>query len=113
MSDDYDDNNVVDLAAFRKQKEDEEAERLRLEQEETDLEEIEYMRYLLGNIMEQLGDPTKTGTLFYVPMSDDEYFNHYSFESGYNEEGYYESTWEWDGPKDEEYYYTPDKPEDD
>ncbi len=105
MSEEYDDDNVVDLAAFRKQKEDEEAEKLRLEQEEKDHEEIEYMRYLLGNIMDQLGDPTRTGSLFYVPMSDDDYNSYYTFESGYNDEGYYESTWEWEGfgdPEDEE-----------
>ena len=90
-------NNVVDLAAFRKQKELEEEEKARIQQEVDDEEEIEYMRYLLGNIMEQLGDPSKTGSLFYVPMSDEEYNTHYTFESGYNDEGYYESTWEWDG----------------
>ena len=72
MSEEYNDN-VVDLAAFRKQKEEEEAEKLRLEKEQEELEDIEYMRYLLGNIMENLGDPTKTGSLFYVPMSDEEY----------------------------------------
>ena len=90
-------NNVVDLAAFRKQREDEEAEKIRLEKEAEELEEIEHMRYLLGNIMEQLGDPTKTGSLFYVPMTDEDYNNYYTFESGYNEDGYYESTWEWEG----------------
>jgi 5,10-methylene-tetrahydrofolate dehydrogenase/methenyl tetrahydrofolate cyclohydrolase len=95
MSDEND--NVVDLAAFRKQKEDEEAEKIRLEKEAVELEEIEHMRYLLGNIMEQLGDPTKTGSLFYVPMTDEDYNNYYTFESGYNEDGYYESTWEWEG----------------
>ena len=47
--------------------------------------------------LEQVGDPAKTGTLFYVPMSDDDYSNYYTFESGYNEDGYYESTWEWEG----------------
>tara|TARA_R100000700_G_C3072737_1_gene82109 strand:+ start:187 stop:552 length:366 start_codon:yes stop_codon:yes gene_type:complete len=106
MSKEYDDN-VVDLAAFRKQKEEEEeeAEKARIQQEVDNEEEIQYMRYLLGNIMDQLGDPTKTGTLFYVPMSDEEYYNHYTFESGYNDEGYYESTWEWDGPSTDEFYY--------
>ena len=104
MSEEYDDN-VVDLAAFRKQKEKEEAEKLRLQKEQEELEDIEYMRYLLGNIMENLGDPKKTGSLFYVPMSDDEYFTHYQFESGYNEEGYYESTWEWEGFAEEDFYY--------
>ena len=104
MSEEYDDN-VVDLAAFRKQKEEEEAEKLRLEKRQQDEEDIEYMRYLLGSIMENIGDPTKTGTMFYVPMSDEEYNSYYTFESGYNDEGYYESTWEWDGfsdPEDED-----------
>ena len=104
MSEEYDDN-VVDLAAFRKQKEEEEAEKERLLKEREQLEDIEYMRYLLGNIIENLGDPTKTGSLFYVPMSDGEFNSYYTFESGYNDEGYYESTWEWDGfadPEDDE-----------
>jgi hypothetical protein len=94
MSDEYD--NIVDLTAFRKQREDEQLEKARLEKEAEELEEIEYMRYLLGNIMEQIGDPVKTGSLFYVPMTDDDYFSQYQFESGYNENGDYESTWEWD-----------------
>ena len=95
MSDEND--NVVDLAAFFKQKEEDEAEKLRLEQEAEELEEVEYMRYLLGNIMEQLGDPTKTGSLFYNPISDYDFNNYFTFESGYNEDGYYESTWEGPG----------------
>ena len=109
MSDEND--NVVDLAAFRKEKEEAEAEKLRLEQEAEELEEVEYMRYLLGNIMEQLGDPTKTGSLFYVPMSDEEYNTHYTFESGYNDDGYYESTWEWDDSK-ATYYFDSTEEED-
>ena len=97
MSDETD--NIVDLAAFRKQKEEDDAEKLRLEKEAEELQDIEYMQYLLGNIMEQLGDPTKTGTLFYVPMTDDDYNSYYTFESGYNDDGYYESTWERDDKK--------------
>ena len=96
MSEEYDDN-VVDLTAYRKQKEEEEAEKERIKKQQEEIEEIEYMKYLLSNIMTNLGDPKKTGSLFYVPMSDDEYFTNYQFESGYNEEGYYESTWEWEG----------------
>ena len=60
MSEEYDDN-VVDLTAYRKQKEEEAAEEERLKKEQQDAEDIEYMRYLLGNIMENIGDPTKTG----------------------------------------------------
>ena len=44
MSDEND--NVVDLAAFRKQKELEEEEKARIQQEVDDEEEIQYMRYL-------------------------------------------------------------------
>ena len=54
-------------------KEEEAAEEERLKKEQQDAEDIEYMRYLLGNIMENIGYPTKTGTMFYVPMSDEEY----------------------------------------
>ena len=96
MSDDEHDN-VGDLSAFRKQKEKEEEEKARAEKDAADLAEFEYIKQLLGNIIEQVGDPAKTGTLFYVPMSDDDYSNYYTFESGYNEDGYYESTWEWEG----------------
>ena len=115
MSEEYDDN-VVDLAAFRKQKEDEEAEKQRLKKEKQDADDIEYMRYLLGSIMENIGDPTKTGTMLYVPMSDEEFNSYYTFESGYNDEGYYESTWEWEGfayPEDEEEEFTYEPNEED
>ena len=87
--------DLVDLDAFRKQKIAEQEEEERKNNAEEEAEQIESMRYILSTIMSQLGDPQKTGTLFYVPMTDDDYFNHYQFESGYNEEGYYESTWEW------------------
>ena len=101
MSDEYDDN-VVDLAAFRKQKEAEAEEKAKKEAEEEELENIEYLQYILGSIMSQMGDPKKTGSLFYVPMSDNDYNSYYTFESGYNDEGYYESTWEWDGFEEED-----------
>ena len=106
MSDEYVDN-VVDLNAFREQKEREQSEKERLEKEKQEQDEIEQMRYLLNNIMEQLGEASLTGALFYAPMPDEEFYNHYSFESGYNSDGYYESTWEWDGPlTDDENYFT-------
>ena len=97
-------DNLVDLAAFRKQKEIEEEEKARIQRAVDDEEEIESMRYLLNNIMEQLGDPSKTGSLVYAPMSDEDYFSKYytTFESGYNEDGYYESTWESPGFSDDE-----------
>ena len=106
-------DNVVDLAAFREQKEKEEAEKLRLEKEAEELEEVEQLRYLLNNIMEQLGDPSKTGSLFYVPMSDEDYFNRYTFESGYNKDGYYESTWTSDDINDHLGYFNEEDEEED
>ena len=94
--------DLVDLKAFREQKEKEAEEKARIEKEEEELEKIEYMQSMLGSIIQQLGDPRKTGSLFYVPMSDDDYFNYYTFESGYNDDGYYESTWALDGLQDPE-----------
>ena len=79
MSDEHD--NVVDLNAFREQKLREKAEKERLEKEKQDLEDIDRMRIVLVNIMEQLGNPERTGSIFYVPMTDDDYFNQYQFES--------------------------------
>ncbi len=105
--------DLVDLDAFRKQKklEAEEEERKKLEAEEA--EKIESMQIILSSILSQLGDPQKTGTIFYVPMTDDDYFNRYQyqFETGYNDEGDYESTWEWDG-FDESFYYGSEDEED-
>ncbi len=98
--------DLVDLDAYRIKKQKELEEKQKAEQEEKDLEEIQHMRYLLNTIIENLGNPHQTGSLFYVPMSDDEYFNHYQSESGYNKDGYYETTWEWDGPLADEEYYT-------
>tara|TARA_A100001035_G_C27515082_1_gene378204 strand:- start:231 stop:539 length:309 start_codon:yes stop_codon:yes gene_type:complete len=98
--------DLVDLDAFRKQKEKEAEEKAKAEE----IEDIEYMRYVLANLMESLAsNPNKTGTLFYIPMTDDEYYSNYSFESGYDDEGYYESTWEWDGFNEEDYIRDPNE----
>jgi len=98
--------DLVDLDAFRKQKEREAEEKAKAEE----IEDIEYMRHVLTNLMESLAsNPNKTGTLFYVPMTDDEYYSNYSFESGYDDEGYYESTWEWDGFNEEDYIRDPNE----
>lgn len=101
--------DLVDLDAFRKQKEKEEAERLRLEKEQQERDEIEQMQIVLINIMEQLGDPARTGSIFYVPMTDDDYYNHYQFESGYDDNGDYYSSWEADGYNEEDYLYDPEE----
>ena len=68
MSEEYD--NVVDLSAFREQKIREQAEKERLEKEQQDQDDIEQMRIVLINIMEQLGNPEATGSEFQVfPLS--------------------------------------------
>ena len=107
MSDDHD--NVVDLNAFREQKLREEAEKERLEKEQQEYDDIEQMRIVLVNIMEQLGNPERTGSIFYVPMTDDDYFNQYQFESGYDDNGDYYSSWEADGYNEEDYLYDPEE----
>ena len=107
MSEEYDDN-VVDLAAFRKQKEEEEAEKLRLQREQEEREEIEYMQYLLGNIMEKLGPPV-TSSFYYAPMTDDDYFTNYHFESGYDDNGDWYSSWETEEFQEEDYTYEPEE----
>ncbi len=94
--------DLVDLKAFREQKQKEAEEKARVEKEAKDLEEIEYMQHILGSIMQQFGEPQATGSLFYVPMTDDDYFNYYASESGYKGEGHYESVWEWPGFKEPE-----------
>jgi len=107
VSEEYD--NVVDLNAFREQKLREEAEKERLEKEQQDYDDIEKMRIVLVNIMEQLGNPEQTGSIFYVPMTDDDYFSHYQFDSGYDDNGDWYSTWEAEGFDEEDYLYDPEK----
>ncbi len=101
--------DLVDLNTFRKQKEEEEAERLRLEKEQQERDEIEQMQIVLINIMEQLGAPSRTGSIFYAPMTDDDYFNNYQFESGYDNNGDWYSSWEADGYNEEDYLYDPEE----
>ena len=100
MSDEHD--NVVDLNAFREQKLREEAEKKRLEKEQQDYDDIEKMRIVLVNIMEQLGNPEKTGSIFYVPMTNDDYYDQYQFDSGYDDNGDWYSSWEAEGFDEEE-----------
>tara|TARA_R100001509_G_scaffold157041_1_gene120827 strand:+ start:409 stop:738 length:330 start_codon:yes stop_codon:yes gene_type:complete len=107
VSEEYD--NVVDLNAFREQKIREEAEKKRLEKEQQDEDSVEYMRYILSKIMENVGDPNVTGTIFYVPMTDDDYSSHYQFDSGYDDSGDWYSSWEAEGFDEEDYIYDPEK----
>ena len=107
MSEEYD--NVVDLSAFREQKIREQAEKERLEKEQQDQDDIEQMRIVLINIMEQLGNPEATGSIFYVPMTDDDYFTQYQFESGYDDQGDWYSSWESEDFNEEDYFQEPDE----
>ena len=107
MSDDHD--NVVDLNAFREQKLREEAEKERLEKEKQDYDDIEQMRSVLVHIIEAIGKPEQTGSIFYVPMTDDDYFSHYQFDSGYDDSGDWYSTWEAEGFNEEDYLYDPEQ----
>ena len=106
MSDEHD--NVVDLNAFREQKLREEAEKKRLEKEQQDYDDIEKMRIVLVNIMEQLGNPEKTGSIFYVPMTNDDYYDQYQVDSGYDDNGDWSSSWEAEGFNEEDYLRDPD-----
>ena len=107
MSDEHD--NVVDLKAFREQKLRDEEEKKRLEKEQQDYDDIEQMRAVLVHIIEAIGKPEQTGSIFYVPMTDDDYFSHYQFDSGYDDSGDWYSTWEAEDFNEEDYLYDPEQ----
>lgn len=105
---------IVDLNAFRKQREEEEEAKAKadaeaLAQEEQD--EIDYMRDVLHRIMTNLSDTMSGSMVQYsdynnhwdtYPSSDDFMLNTYYHEAGYDENGYYEKSWEFDPREDEE-----------
>ena len=109
MSDEYD--NVVDLNAFREQKLREEEEKERLEKEQQDYDDIEQMRIVLVKIMEAFGKPEQTGSLYYVPMTDDDYYSQYQFDSGHDDNGDWYSSWEVEGFDEDDYLYGPEEDE--
>ena len=104
--------DIVDLDAFRKQREDEEKakaeeeERIKAEEEQA---EIEYLTSLVHNIMAGLGslltgaspsgyneDPEFRP---YYPSdyrSNDFELSTYYHEAGYDDDGYYEKNWQYD-----------------
>jgi hypothetical protein len=103
---------IVDLDAFRKQREEEEEAKAKAEAEAKAAEEqadIDYMQELLHRIMVSLGD-IYTGSIYYTNFenennpyetytsysSDDYTFNTYYHEAGYDDDGYYERSWEID-----------------
>jgi hypothetical protein len=101
--------DVVDLDAFRKQREEKERAEARAEEEAKAAEEqaeIDYMQDVISRILFSLGGVT-TGSMMSYPDSMtgyryDDYprdsftFNTYYHEAGYNDDGYYEKSWEWD-----------------
>ena len=106
---------IVDLDAFRKQREEEEEAKARAEAEAKAAEEqaeIDYMRDVLHRIMVNLSDSLTGSMMLYTGedapsfgydgySSDDYTFNSYYHEAGYDEDGYYERSWEFD-PREEE-----------
>ena len=78
-------------------------EKERLEKEQEDHDSVERMRLVLEKIMEHMAIPPVSSSMFYVPMTDDEYFNQYQFESGYDNNGDWYSTWEAEGFDEENY----------
>ena len=101
--------DVVDLNAFRKQREEEERADERAKEEEKEAEEqaeLDYMQDVISKILFGLKGAT-TGSMMSYPGSltgyhydslprDEFTFNTYYHEAGYNDDGYYEKSWEWD-----------------
>ena len=99
--------DLVDLDIFRKQKEKEIAEqeeKERLEKEQEDADAVEYMRSVLAQVMENIGSPHTTGTMIYVPLTDDDYFSQFQVDSGYDENGDWYNSWETEGFNGEDYF---------
>ena len=94
--------DLVDLDAFRKQREEEEEAKAKAEAESKAAEEeaeLEQLQYLLDSIISSLG--ALTGAyVTYDDWRDPNYFNGYNnysvytHEAGYNDDGYYEKSWE-------------------
>ena len=100
---------IVDLDAFRKQREEEEEAKAKAEAAALAAEEqaeIDYMRDVLHRIMVSLGSHLTGSMMTYTTdapswgvdnySSDDYQFNTYYHEAGYDDDGYYERSWEVD-----------------
>ena len=99
---------IVDLDAFRKQREEEEKAKAEAEAETKAAEdeaEVNYLQDLLHRIMVNLSEVFTGSTDQYTPVgdhyydsysSDDYVLNTYYHEAGYDDDGYYERTWEFD-----------------
>ena len=98
-----DSDNVVDLSAFRRQREEEEqakAQDLADAQEEAAIQELEYLEELMERVVSEIADahfrdsPIDRSEQGYYPLDagNDFYFH----EAGYNEDGYQERSWQYD-----------------
>ena len=99
---DNDSDNVVDLSAFRRQREEEEqakAQDLADAQEEAAIQELEYLEELMERVVTEMADvyfrdnPDQSEQGYYPLDSGNDFYFH---EAGYNEDGYYERSWQYD-----------------
>jgi|MDTB01.1.fsa_nt_gb hypothetical protein len=108
---------IVDLDAFRKQREEEEEAKIKadaaaLAQEEQD--EIDHMQEVLSRIMISLTEHLTGSAMSYSDYMNpdtnyDGFSTYYVHEAGYDDDGYYEKSWDFDPftgdikePEDEE-----------
>ena len=93
---------IVDLDAFRKQREEEEEAKAKAEAEAKAAEEqaeLELMQEMISRIVSNLGEILTGSTYGYYSSYDDDYFDFnttYVHEAGYDDDGYYERSWEVD-----------------
>ncbi len=95
---------VVDLDAFRRQREEEEEAKVKAEldaQAAEDQAEIDYMQEVLSRIMISLTEHITGSTMGYSDyMSPDTNYDGFStyhvHEAGYNDDGYYQKSWDFD-----------------
>lgn len=93
---------IVDLDAFRKQREEEEKakaeeeERIKAEEEQA---EIDYMNDVLTRLLKGLGG-LFSGSMITHTVDDstiyEDFTPYYTHEAGYTEDGYYENSWDYD-----------------
>lgn len=100
---------LVDLDAYRKMKQEEEEAEIRRIEAERD-EEIEAMQHILTDIISELRDSNDEFGMYYIPMTEDEQFMYWRSHTGYNDDGDFESTWEWKGGENI-YYELEDEPD--
>jgi len=94
---------IVDLDAFRKQREEEEEAKAIAEAEAKAAEEqaeIDYMQDVLSRIMITLSEHLTGSMITYSDYdgsdSYDGFSTYYVHEAGYDDDGYYEKSWDFD-----------------